>query len=184
MTLTQKLTEPDEAELVAAARRDPRQFGVLYLRYVQPLFRYLYSRSGSQAAAEDLTAQTFLAVLEGLGRYRHDGHFAAWLFSIARNKMADHFRREGSLAALEDAERLPGESDLLQGAIQGERKAALAGLLEALPEDERDLLRLRFTAGLSFGEIGRLQGRSEDAVKKAVYRLLDRMQSQLEEPHA
>lgn len=179
--------ETDEDSLVAAARRDPRAFGKLYALYVQPLFRYLYSRIGSLPEAEDVTAQTFLAALESLGRYRHDGHFAAWLFSIARFKAADHFRAQSAQrqAPLEDAERLAAESgDLLSATIHSERSAALARLISALPEEDRDLIRLRYVAELSFSEIGRLLGRSEDAAKKALYRLLARLQSQLENPHA
>ena len=180
--------ETDEARLVAEARHDPRAFGRLYALYVQPLFRYLYSRIGGVPEAEDVTAQTFLAALEAIGRYRHDGHFAAWLFAIARYKTADYFRAQSAQrlrqAALEDAEHLAVESDLLQGAIQSERSAALARLIAGLPEADRDLIRLRYVAELNFSEIGRLLGRSEEAAKKALYRLLARLQSQLENPHA
>ncbi len=179
--------ETDEASLVDEARRDRRAFGRLYALYVQPLFRYLYSRIGGVPEAEDVTAQTFLAALEAFGRYRHDGHFAAWLFGIARNKAADYFRQQRRLspqAPLEDADCLAAESDLLQGVVQRERSAALAALITALPEADRDLIRLRYVAGLNFSEIGRLLGRSEEAAKKALYRLLARLQSQLENPHA
>ncbi len=176
--------ETDETSLVAAAQHDRRAFGRLYALYVQPVFRYLYSRIGGVPEAEDVTAQTFLAALESFGRYRNDGHFAAWLFGIARNKAADYFRQQRKLAALEDADCLAGESDLLQGAIQSERSAALAALIDSLPETDRELIRLRYVAELNFSEIGRLLGRSEEAAKKALYRLLARLQSQLENPHA
>lgn len=79
-------SEADELALVQAARRDPRLFGELYLRYVERVFRYLYSRVGSVPEAEDLTSQTFLAALESFARLRQDGHFAPWLFAIARSK--------------------------------------------------------------------------------------------------
>ncbi len=176
--------EADEGRLVAAAHSDRRAFGRLYALYVQPLFRYLYSRIGGVPEAEDVTAQTFLAALEAFERYRHDGHFAAWLFGIARNKAADYFRHQRRQAPLEDAERVTGEGDLLQGAIQSERSSALAALICALPEADRELIRLRYVAELNFSEIGRLLGRSEEAAKKALYRLLARLQSQLENPHA
>ncbi len=184
MAQAEYFNETDEASLVDEARRDRRAFGRLYALYVQPLFRYLYSRIGGVPEAEDVTAQTFLAALEAFGRYRHDGHFAAWLFAIARFKAADYFRQQRRQAPLEDAEHLASESDLLQGAIQGERSAALAKLIAALPEADRDLIRLRYVAGLNFSEIARLLGRSEEAAKKSLYRLLARLQSQLENPHA
>ena len=173
----------EEAALVAEAKRDPAAFGRLYDRYVQPVFRYLYSRMGSVPEAEDVTAQTFLAALESFERYRHQGHFAAWIFAIARSKTMDHYRRTRRQTSLEDAEDIPVETDLLQGVIQAERSTALARLIRRLPEDERELLRLRYAAELSFGEMAALLGRNEDAVKKSTYRLLARLQSQLDEAH-
>jgi RNA polymerase sigma factor (sigma-70 family) len=184
MAAIDSFNEIDETSLVAEARRDRRAFGRLYALYVQPLFRYLYSRIGGVPEAEDVTAQTFLAALEAFGGYRHDGHFAAWLFGIARNKAADYFRQQRKQAPLEDAESLAAESDLLQGVVQNERSAALAALIAALPEADQELIRLRYVAELNFSEIGRLLGRSEEAAKKALYRLLARLQSQLENPHA
>jgi RNA polymerase sigma-70 factor (ECF subfamily) len=174
---------PDDAQLIEAARRDPSAFGDLYLFYVQPVFRYLYSRIGGLPEAEDATAQTFLAALEALGRYRHDGHFAAWLFSIARRKAMDHFRSRKRQVPLETVEQVPIQTDLLQQVIRSEEDDALTKLIDSLPEDERELIRLRYVAVLSFAEIGHLLNRREEAVKKSLYRLLARLQSQLEVPH-
>ena len=173
----------DDAALVAAARSDPAAFGRLYDRYIQPLFRYLLGRLGSVHEAEDITAQTFLAALEAFPRYRHQGHFAAWLFSIARNKVIDHIRQQPRQASLDDAVEIPVETDLLQQVIKSERSAALVRLVSSLSPEERELVQLRYVAGLSFSEIAVLLERKEDAVKKALYRLLARMQSRLEESH-
>ncbi len=174
--------EPTEAELIARARQDRQVFGQLYTLYVQRVFGYLYSRIGSVAEAEDATAQTFLAALEMFGRYRHDGHFAAWLFGIARHKAADFFRHQRNQTPLEDAYHVAsdGEADVLQRVIQTERVAALKARISCLPEAERELLHLRYVAELSFRDIARLLGRSEAAVKKSLYRLQDRLADQLE----
>lgn len=190
--MTEKLTtwvsEQDAApvsedDLVAEARRTPEAFEGLYNLYVQQVFRYLYSRIGSLAEAEDATAQTFLAALDAFERYRHNGHFAAWLFAIARRKAADHFRKQNGQVPLESVGELALETDMLQEVIRTERSQALSDLVIALPEQERDLLRLRYIAELSFSEISRLLNRSEGAVKKALYRLLARLHSQLEGLH-
>ena len=190
--MTEKLTtwvsEQDAApvsedDLVAEARRTPEAFEGLYNLYVQQVFRYLYSRIGSLAEAEDATAQTFLAALDAFERYRHNGHFAAWLFAIARRKAADHFRKQNGQVPLESVGELALETDMLQEVIRTERSQALSDLVTALPEQERDLLRLRYIAELSFSEISRLLNRSEGAVKKALYRLLARLHSQLEGLH-
>jgi RNA polymerase sigma factor (sigma-70 family) len=175
--------ELDERNLIDAARTDPAVFGQLYKLYVQPIFKYLYSRVGSLTDAEDATAQTFLAALEGLGRYRDDGHFAAWLFGIARRKAMDYFRSQKRMTPLGPAEQIPADVDLLGQAILSEQNQALLKLCRSLPEEERELIRLRYIADLSFAEIGRLVHRSEDAAKKSLYRLLARLQRQLEADH-
>ena len=140
------------------------------------------ARIGSQADAEDATAQTFLSAIEGFGRYHHEGFFGAWLFGIARRKAADYFRQAGHSQFLPD--ELPAlDPDLLQQAVSSERLHDLRALLLELDEEEQELLRLRYAAQLSFGEIACLMERKEDALKKSLYRLLDRLHSRLEESH-
>jgi len=176
-------SETNELWIIQASREDPRAFGELYLLYVERVFRYLYSRVGSAPDAEDLTSQTFLVALESLSRLRQDGQFAPWLFTIARSKAMDSFRRKKNTASIDDVddvEDIPVENDPLSGVIQSDQAAALAKLIHALPEDERELLRLRFLAEMSFPEIAHLLQRNEAAVKKSIYRLLARLHSQLE----
>ena len=84
----------DETQLVTRFCHDPAAFAELYRRYVRRVYRYLYSHVGEEAEAEDLTAQVFTAAWESRRRYQEQGAFAAWLFRIARNKIADYFRRE------------------------------------------------------------------------------------------
>jgi DNA-directed RNA polymerase specialized sigma24 family protein len=72
--------------LVEAAKADSAAFGRLYSHYVQPIYRYLFSRVGTAHDAEDLTSQTFIAAYEALPRYQERGYFSAWLFRIARSK--------------------------------------------------------------------------------------------------
>ncbi len=171
------------SQIIAAARQDPQVFGELYSLYAQPVFRYLYSRIGSFPEAEDATAQTFLAALERLPKYRHDGYFASWLFSIARNKAMDHFRKQRKETSLDEAELFPDDANLLQQVIKTERIAALSRLIKTLPEDEQELIRLRYVADLNFAEIGHMLGQKEDTVKKSLYRLLARLKAQLEDSH-
>ena len=174
-------TIQEESAMVEAARKNPQAFAALYDRYVQPIYRYLYSRVGSGADAEDLTAQTFLSALEGLARYQHRGLFSAWLFSIARSKAMDYFRRRKNLSL---DESFPSHGpDLLTSTANKAEIEHLVSLVGTLAEDERELIRLRYVADLSFREMAALLGRNEDAVKKTLYRLLSRLQSQLEARH-
>lgn len=169
------------AELIAAAKQDLRMFGELYLLYVQPVFQYLFSRIGNLADAEDITAQTFLAALERFPSYRHNGFFASWLFAIARNKAMDYFRKQRKEAILDQAETIPADTNFLQETIKTERLFTLSKLIRALPEEEQELIRLRYVAELSFAEIGHLLDQKEETVKKRLYRLLRRLKDQADE---
>ena len=162
----------EEAGLVEAARHDPEAFAALYREYLTPLYRYLYRRLSNEHDAEDLTTQVFMDVLEGLTqqRYREGGCFAAWLFTIARRRLVDFYRQRTD----EQLDNPPSPEPSLVAAIEkGQDVQRLACLLSQLDENQQELMRLRFSAGLSFAQISMLDGRSEAAVKMAVYRTLD-----------
>lgn len=173
------LSAHDEIFLVHSAQRDPKSFGVLYRKYVERVFRYICSRVGSVPEAEDLTAQTFLSALENLPRFRNSGSFAAWLFTIARSKVMDHFRHQHSTRIIEDSID-PNERDPLSEVIHSERVAILTKLITDLPEEERELLRLRFLCEMTYAEVAQVLRRSESAVKKATQRTLARLHAQME----
>ncbi len=165
--------------------RSPAAFEALYRQYLKPVYRYLYLKTGRQVDAEDLTSQVFLSALGGLPQYRHKGHFSAWLFSLARRKVADYYRSHRPQASLDEEgiDPIAPEADLLAGVVQAEEMQSLSSLLAALPDDERELVRLRFAAGLGFEEIAAVLGKKTSAVKMALYRLLERMEKQLEASH-
>jgi RNA polymerase sigma-70 factor, ECF subfamily len=177
------LKQEDDGAQVERARGDPQAFGALYDRYVQSIYRYLVSRLRDGEVAKDLTSQTFLTAFEAFPRYQHNGHFPAWLFSIARSKLVDHLRKENRLSGvwLEVSEE--NLHDPLQEVVHGERIVALRGLIEGLSEEEQELLRLRYVAGLSFSDMAALLKRNEAAVKKTLYRLLARLHNQMESKH-
>ncbi|MGV8049430.1 MAG: RNA polymerase sigma factor [Anaerolineaceae bacterium] len=175
------LNKSDELRIIRTARHDPKAFGELYLLYVNQVFRYLYSRTGNVHEAEDLTAQTFLTAFESFDKFRQEEHFVSWLFAIARNKTMDYFRQQKNTSPIEAVSGICADgNDPLIDAIQSEQTAALSKLIQTLPEEERELLRLRFLADMSFPEIAHLLHRNEGAVKKSIYRLLARLRSQLE----
>ena len=172
----------DDAVLVRAARRDPAAFAVLYRRYVTSIYRYLYSRVGNSADAEDLTAQTFVAGLEGLPGYHERGSFAAWLFTIAHNKAADHHRQRHPHLPLDEALDSPGHGeDPMTTMMRKETLQRLSALVAGLEEDKQELLRLRFAGSLTYAQIAQVVGSSEGAVKMAVHRLLNRLEAGWEE---
>jgi RNA polymerase sigma-70 factor (ECF subfamily) len=175
--------ESKELQIIKTARNDPKVFGELYKLYVKQVFRYLYSRVGNMHDAEDITAETFLVAFEAFEKFRQDTHFASWLFTIARNKAMDHFRQQKNISFIDEMMDIPVENDPLSSVTQSEQSAALSKLMKKLPEEELELLRLRFLAEMSFPEIGHFLHRNEEAVKKSIYRLLARLHNQLESTH-
>lgn len=168
-----------------ATQGDQSALGTIYNTYAKSIYRYLYSRVGNVPDAEDLTAQTFLAVIEFLPRYQHRNHFTAWIFQIARNKAMDFFRsNHHAQAEIKESVPDPTQSDVLEALIVDESQVRLKSLIHLLNEDERELIRLRYTAELSFVEIAHLLGRKEDAVRKTLRRILDRLSIQMEAQNA
>lgn len=175
-----RLHPEDLSALAIEAKTDPEAFGRLYEHYVQSIYRYLYSRVGTVQLAEDLTSQTFMAAFRSLSRYQERGQFSSWLFRIARSKLMDHFRGNRQEESLEAADGLVVGPDTLASVMQDETLGHLRLLIGQLKDDERDLIRLRYVADLSFAEMAELLGKSEEAVKKSVYRLLARLKGQME----
>ncbi len=180
MTKTKPCPIDDVSRLIENARQNPLAFARLYDRFSKPVYRYLYSCVSNQADAEDLTAQTFLTALEKLPRYRERGYFKAWLFTIARNKALDHFRKKRNEVLVDGVEIRAGQNDLLADVIQSEQIQQLSALISSLDQKEQELLRLRYVADLSFAEMASVLGKRQDAVKKSLYRLQARLQNQLE----
>jgi len=180
MTLVSDQTKTEEDYLIKAAKEDSKEFGTLYNLYVGRIFKYLYSRLGTVEEAEDVTSQTFLTAFEAFERYRQDGHFSSWLFTIARNKAMDHYRQKKKSFPADITTEVSGSHELLKDVIQSEQSMALGKLIMALPNGERELLRLRFLAEMSYPEIAHLVHRNTDAVKKSIHRLLARLHSRLE----
>ncbi len=170
-----------EIELVASAQRNPTAFRSLYEQYARPVYRYLYSKVGNQADAEDLTSQVFLKALEDLGKFRNQGGFRAWLFTIAYSQAMDYYRKRRAELPLDELNLASHEPDPLATTLCQEQIRRMRERIAALPEEEQELIRLRFVAGLRYAEIGEVLKRSEAAVKKALYRLLARLGEQMED---
>lgn len=151
---------------------DPDSFAALYRQHLPAVYRYIYRRVGNAAEAEDLSAQTFTEALESLlrGRFQPDGNFPAWLFTIARRRVADLYRQRPEAPLAEHPDPEPG---LLAALEAREDIQRLKTLLTQLDKEKQELLRLRFSAGLGFAEIALLEGKSEAAVKMSLYRTLD-----------
>jgi RNA polymerase sigma-70 factor (ECF subfamily) len=176
--------ELDDALILKAMKGDPSGLAAVYDFYARRIHRYFYSRVENMEDAEDLTAQTFMSVIEALPRYQHRGQFTAWIFRIARSKAMDHFRRNHSRVQKDASTAETIFDETLEQVIQSQTIDSLRVIIKMLKEDERELLRLRFVVDLSYVEIAELVGRKEDAVRKSVNRILERLHVQLEAKNA
>jgi RNA polymerase sigma-70 factor (ECF subfamily) len=189
-------SKAEERRRVEAAQRDLSCFAALYGDYFEIVYAYVARRVRNRAAAEDLTAEVFHRALRSLHRFKWTGApFAAWLFRIASNLIADLVRREKreSTAPLESSsleersasepngpgvialENRPQQDDL----EEIERHALLFHLVNELGEDQRRVLVLRFAEEMSIREIADELGRSEGAVKQLQFRGLKNLRAKL-----
>lgn len=155
------------------------EFGELYLRYRDPVFRYVRRLCGSEDEAADLTALTFERALANLDGFRGDGAgFAPWLFRIARNQAWDARRRNRPWLPLQllALARHPREGHTLDEALlRQESVGELSRSLGELPELQRECLSLRYGAGLTAREIGAVTGKSDESIQKLITRALAKL---------
>jgi len=175
----------NEAALIERAKTDPEAFGLLYERYVDKIYNYVYYRTGNHHDAEDLTARVFYQALHHLPRYTQRGApFSSWLYRIAHNVVAnwhrDRNRRKVISLDLMPVIRRPDESPFQQVAM-GERREALLAAIRRLAADRQELLILKFVERLPNAQIGQIMGRSEGAIKSLYHRTLAALRQELGE---
>ena len=166
------------AIVTRAQAGDPEAFGELYDRYVDLVYRYVYYRVSSATLAEDLVSETFLRALRRISSFTWQGKdFAAWLVTIARNLIADHFKSSRYRLEVSTADLLGSTGDRpdVGAGPEGEVLTSLtnAALLEAVKKlgaEQQECVVLRFLQGLSVAETALAMGKNEGAIKALQYR--------------
>lgn len=166
--------------------RDPAAFDGLYLLFADRVYRYLLARMGDPELAEEVTAQSFLRLIEKIDLYRigprdNAAIFSAWLYRLAHNKMVDVLRnrRRAQEAPLEQALHV-GDGriiEMVEDRLDFER--ILSGL-QHLNEQQREVILLRFVDELSIAETAMLMQKSEGAVKALQHRALEALRRHLQ----
>jgi len=161
----------DEQLMLAYQGGDANAFAALYARHKGGLFRFMIRSVKDRAVAEELFQEVWMKLIEARGRYAPQAKFVTYLYTIAHNRMVDHWRRRGlalvSIDADDGAIDPPGPS-----ALQPERRAELnetgarlLAALAALPELQREAFLLHEECGLSVTEIAQVTGTGLDAAK-------------------
>ena len=149
-------------------------FGELYRIYCDTVFRYIYYRVSTRALAEDLTSETFVRALRRITTFSWQGRdFGAWLVTIARNLVADHFKSSRHRMEVSTGEMLDSnevEASPEESVLEHLSNEALLDAVHRLNDQQRECVTLRFLQGLSVAETADIMGKNEGAIKTLQYR--------------
>lgn len=177
----------EEWQEIQAAQKDPTSFRPLYERYYESIFRFIHRRTSSEQVTSDLCSQVFLKALQRLPGYEFRGlPFSAWLFRIASNEVAQHFRQvsKGRVVAVEGsgASQMIAEMTEAAGPLEWNNEDLQKALTQALNElkpSELELIEMRFFEHRPFKEISNILNITESNAKVRTYRILGRMKKHI-----
>lgn len=165
-----------------APKATDNDWSAVYADQLPRVYNYFRFRVGDDSLAEDLTAVTFEKAWRGRDRYRRDrGAFSTWLFTVARNEAASHFRRVNHDVPLVDAVAIPDARSVEDTVARGSDHARLLVLLTRLPARDRELIELKYGAELTNRAIAHLMGLSESNVGTLLGRVVRRLATAWEE---
>jgi len=162
----------DEQLMLAYREGDAGAFEALYRRHRGALYRFVARSVRERATAEELYQEIWMRVIEARGRYEAQAKFTTWLYTIAHNRLVDHWRKRGlALVSLDQEDSAAADppagaaSDPLRRLEGREQLARFARALETLPPAQREAFLLHEEAGMGVAEIARATGANEEAAK-------------------
>lgn len=167
----------DTKKLIDLAKSgDKEAFGALYSEFYVPVFRYIYLRVNNREEVEDLTQTVFLKVYQSIGNYQStDADPLAYFFTVSRNTVIDFYRRKKSvsLEGNEQALEIPDlRNDPEEDFAKKESHNMIMSALTALPEDQQEVIILKFIEELSNSEIAKILNKNEPAIRQIQHRAL------------
>ncbi len=166
---------PEERQLVQSAKSgNSDAFAQLYDAYLDRVYRYVYFHVSDDQTAEDITSQVFLKAWENLNRYQFGSSpFLAWLYTIARNQVIDHYRTRKQSVPIEKIVSIPAKEDGVDEQVQFRFDLqAMRDALQFLTDEQQQVLILRFIVGMETREISQLMGKAEGAIRALQMRAL------------
>jgi RNA polymerase sigma-70 factor (ECF subfamily) len=180
-TTIEALADLDDAALASMIDKNFDAFTELYRRHVCTVFRSVRRQVRDDAAAEDITAQTFFRAWSSAPTYRAEGSYEGWLLRIAQNSIATWHSKEGRNLLTEDPpegeDPTPGPSAQV---ISAEERDELHRVVSELPAAQRRAVVLRYLKEVPIDEIARLMGRTQGAVRVLLHRGIARLRRLVE----
>lgn len=168
----------NEQAMVEAAKKDPSRFGVLYDKYYEQIFRFIYQRLDDKDIAFDATQQVFMKAINNLPKYEFRGvPFASWLYRIASSEVNDLFRKEKAQRTvnIDSVSVYTIIEEIEESKIDKYHDKIVEIIGEELEEDELQLIEMRFFEKRSFKEIGEILEITENNAKVRTYRILEKL---------
>ncbi len=168
---------------IQKAKENPVAFKPLYNRYYEPIFLFIFRRTGDESLTADICSQVFLKALQSITSYEYKGvPFSAWLFRIASNEVSQHFREEqkNRVVSLEDHHVADLMDEIIENSKDDQNEVPiLIKTINELKRSEIQLLELRFFEKLPFKEIAEILDITESNAKVRTYRLLEKMKKRI-----
>jgi RNA polymerase sigma-70 factor (ECF subfamily) len=177
------MTDTDATLIERAKRGDREAFGMLYQRYVDPIYRYVRTRVSDDRDAEDITETVFLRSFRLLNAYEERGNpYSAYLYQVARTQLVEHYRRPEPAVSLEEAahSREPAADPERQLELS-EELGLIKQAMDVLPEDYQEVIRLRLLLSLPTKTAATWLGRSQGATRVLLHRALKALRAELSE---
>lgn len=157
------------------------QLGLLFERHNRSLFGFFYRLTADTSSSEDLVQNVFMRILKYRHTYHGDGKFTTWMYHMARNLFADHYKKQKRMGYKEDVETadryFSNDDNAESNRIQREEIDLLQKALDQLPLEKKEVLVLSKFQEMRYKEIADLMGLTESAVKVRVFRALKELKS-------
>jgi RNA polymerase sigma-70 factor (ECF subfamily) len=165
-----------------AGNGEAEAFGVLYDRYVDAVYRYVFYRVRNEAEAEDVTSEVFMRALRAIPKYEPRQAFLAWLYRIARNAVIDRSRRQASRkqVSFEDALAHPHGDQVVnpdEGLLAGSDASVVRKAMQELTPLQQEVLVLRYVEGLDTKSICRITGKRDGTIRGIEFRALSALRA-------
>ena len=168
--------KPSDIDLVKQTKRGSTSaFHTLYVRYLDPIYRYFFFQTKDKFLAEDLAQEVFIRIWKSIASYKKErGNFTSWMYRIAHNLLVDHYRGKRTLSLKEGLEASYSE-DWFEKLDRDEKIQNIKKALEGLTQDYQEVVILRFFEDLTVEEVALIVDKSEENVRVIQHRAIRKL---------
>ena len=186
MALRKRTISPGQIQeeylLIEEAKKNPKRFALLYEKYYQQIFLFVFKRLNNEETTADVTSQVFLKAMMHLKKYKFQGvPFSAWLYRIAINEVNQHYREQKGVRVISmESADIAGIMEEVTEESSEEGIRQMLSAMKLLSPDEVQLIELRYFEKMPFKEIAQVYSITENNAKVRMYRLLSKLKKLME----